>query len=441
MGLLHAHDGYGVGNGETDLSLTSSIGEPCIKKKGTVVGYRSVEDIDVAGKRVLLRVDFNVPVNDDGAITDATRIDRALPTIKLLRERGAKTLILSHFGRPKGERRSSMSLAPVAPVLSEKLGCPVSFADDCIGEPASKLASSLGDADVAILENTRFHAGDEKNDAGFVEALAQVGDIYVNDAFSAAHRAHGSTEGIARKLPAVAGLALARELDYLGASLGAPERPMMAVVGGAKVSTKIELLLNLIPKADMIVVGGAMANTFLFAQGVNVGKSLCEPGLVDTALEILDQASKATCEIVLPSDVVVAKEFAAGAANRVAHVDNLGGDNIDADEMALDLGPASVNNIAEKMASAKTLVWNGPLGAFEIQPFDTATVEAARFAAKQAKNGALTVVAGGGDTVAALNHAGVVDDFTYVSTAGGAFLEWLEGKTLPGVAALERAAT
>ena len=393
--------------------------------------YRTLDHLDVAGKRVLVRVDFNVPMKD-GAITDATRIDRALPTITELSEKGAKVVLLSHYGRPKGQPNPDMSLAPVGAALGEKLGRPVAFATDCIGEAAAEVVNGLADGAVALLENTRFHAGEEKNDADFAKALAANGDAFVSDAFSAAHRAHASTEGVARVLPAVAGRAMERELDYLDAALSNPVRPMMAVVGGAKVSTKIELLLNLVPKAQTLVVGGGMANTFLYAQGVAVGKSLCEPDLADTAREILTQAEKSGCEIILPNDVVCAKEFAEGAAREVKSAGNVA-----ADDMILDLGPDTVDRIAAKIEASKTLVWNGPLGAFEIRPFDTATVEAARYAGKRVKEAGLVAVAGGGDTVAALNHAGAADDFTYVSTAGGAFLEWLEGKTLPGVAVLE----
>ena len=307
------------------------------------------------------------------------------------------------------------------------------FASDCVGDEAKKTVKKMLDGDVAVFENTRFHAGEEANDPEFVKALSENGDLYVNDAFSAAHRAHASTEGIAHLLPSAAGRAMERELDYLKAAVSEPVRPMMAVVGGAKVSSKIELLLNLVGKADILAVGGGMANTFLFAKGLSVGKSLCEPDLADTAREIMAQAAQSGCEIVLPPDVVVAKEFKEGADREVKDANAVG-----ADDMILDLGPDSVNLIAEKIESAKTLVWNGPLGAFEIKPFDTATVEAARFAAKRVKNDGLVAVAGGGDTVAALSAAGVEDGFTYVSTAGGAFLEWLEGKTLPGVAALEQ---
>ncbi len=395
-----------------------------------MASYRTLDDTEVAGKRVLVRVDFNVPMKD-GEVTDATRIERALPTIQELSKKGAKVLLLSHFGRPKGKADPGMSLKPVATALEKFLGGKVEFAEDCIGDPAKKTVKNMLDGDVAVFENTRFHAGEEANDQEFAKALAENGDVYVNDAFSAAHRAHASTEAIARLLPSAAGRAMERELDYLKAALSEPVRPMMAVVGGAKVSTKIELLLNLVGKANVLVVGGGMANTFLFANGVSVGKSLCEPDLADTAREIMAQAKTSGCEIVLPSDVVVAKEFKEGADREV-----VAADAVKADDMILDLGPDTVDRIAEKIESAKTLVWNGPLGAFEIKPFDTSTVEAARFAAKQVKDAGLVAVAGGGDTVAALAAAGVESDFTYVSTAGGAFLEWLEGKTLPGVAAL-----
>lgn len=397
-----------------------------------MAGYRTIDDLDVAGKRVLVRVDFNVPMKD-GAVTDATRIERALPTIKELSKKGAKVLLLSHFGRPKGKADPEMSLKPLAKALEKFLGGPVEFAEDCIGDAVKKIAKNMLDGDVAVLENTRFHAGEEANDPEFVKALAANGDAYVNDAFSAAHRAHASTEGVAHLLPSAAGRAMERELDYLKAALSEPVRPLMAVVGGAKVSTKIELLLNLVGKADMLAVGGGMANTFLYAKGVSVGKSLCEPDLADTAREIMTQAQTKGCEIILPVDVVVAKEFKEGADREV-----VAADAVAADDMILDLGPETVNLIAEKIEAAKTLVWNGPLGAFEIKPFDTATVEAARYAAKRVKDAGLVAVAGGGDTVAALSHAGAEDGFTYVSTAGGAFLEWLEGKTLPGVAALEQ---
>lgn len=393
--------------------------------------YRKLQDLDVAGKRVLLRVDFNVPMID-GKVSDSTRIERALPTIEALSKRGAKVLVLSHYGRPGGKYDPSESLEPVAKKLAELLGGPVEFAEDCIGKEARKVAARLIDGDVAVLENTRFHLGEERNETGFAKQLAENGDFFVNDAFSSAHRAHASTEGITHHLPSAAGLAMERELDYLTAALANPERPMACVVGGAKVSTKIELLLNLVGKADKLIVGGGMANTFLFAKGLSVGKSLCEPDLADTAREIMSQAETNNCEIILPIDVVVAREFAEMADHEVKPITG-----VDADDMILDLGPESVDLIAGKIEASKTLVWNGPLGAFETKPFDTATVEAARYAAGLVKAGTIVAVAGGGDTVAALNHAGVAEDFTYISTAGGAFLEWLEGKPLPGVEALK----
>lgn len=394
--------------------------------------YRTIDDLDVAGKRALVRVDFNVPMKD-GAITDATRIERALPMIEELSKKGAKVILLSHFGRPGGKREEKDSLRPVARALETLLGRKVHFADDCVGPAAAAVAAGMKNGDIAVFENTRFHKGEEKNDPDFVRALAANGDLYLNDAFSAAHRAHASTEGLAHVLPAAAGRAMEKELTYLAAALSNPKRPLIAIVGGAKVSTKIELLLNLVGKADMLVVGGGMANTFLFAKGISVGKSLCEPDLAATAREIMDQARTRGCDIILPVDVVVAKEFKENAAHETRAADA-----VRPDEMVLDLGPETVDLIAERMEAAKTLVWNGPLGAFETKPFDTATIEAARFAAKRAKSGALVAVAGGGDTVAALAAARVEDDFTYVSTAGGAFLEWLEGKDLPGVAALNK---
>lgn len=394
--------------------------------------YKTIDNLEVAGKRVLVRVDFNVPTKD-GVVTEATRIERALPTIQELSKKGAKVILLSHFGRPGGKRDEKESLRPVAKKLEQLLGGGVLFADDCIGDEAKKAVKKMVGGDVAVFENTRFHAGEEKNDPEFVRALAENGDAYVNDAFSAAHRAHASTEGLAHLLPSAAGRAMEKELDYLSAALANPERPMMAIVGGAKVSTKIEMLLNLVGKANVLVVGGGMANTFLFARGLSVGKSLCEPDLAVTAREIMAQAVASGCEILLPTDVVVAKEFKEHAEHQVRAASAVA-----ADEMILDVGPDSVNEIAARLDSAKTLVWNGPLGAFETKPFDTATLEAARYAARRAKDAGLVAVAGGGDTVAALAAAGVEDGFTYVSTAGGAFLEWLEGKDLPGVAALKR---
>ncbi|MBN8183963.1 phosphoglycerate kinase [Roseibium aggregatum] len=396
------------------------------------MAFKTLDDLtDIAGKRVLVRVDLNVPM-DGGKVSDTTRIERVLPTIRELSDKKAKVILLAHFGRPKGARVADMSLGPVALAVAGLLGRPVVFADDCIGQAAKDAVDVMVDGDVLLLENTRFHAGEEKNAPDFAKALAANGDIYVNDAFSAAHRAHGSTEGIARLLPAYAGRTMQAELEALGSALGNPVRPVLAVVGGAKVSSKIDLLENLVAKVDMLVIGGGMANTFLAAQGTDVGKSLCEHDLAETAKRIMTAADKAGCEIVLPADAVVAREFKAGADNETVSLDA-----IPADGMILDVGAASIETVKTKIDAAKTLVWNGPLGAFEIAPFDTATVAAAKHAAANTKAGKLNSVAGGGDTVAALNHAGAADDFSYVSTAGGAFLEWLEGKELPGVKALE----
>ncbi|MBO9462644.1 phosphoglycerate kinase [Labrenzia sp. R5_0] len=396
------------------------------------MAFKTLDDLtDIAGKRVLVRVDLNVPM-DGGKVSDTTRIERVLPTIRELSDKKAKVILLAHFGRPKGARVADMSLGPVALAVAGLLGRPVVFADDCIGQAAKDAVDVMVDGDVLLLENTRFHAGEEKNDPDFAKALAANGDIYVNDAFSAAHRAHGSTEGIARLLPAYAGRTMQAELEALGSALGNPVRPVLAVVGGAKVSSKIDLLENLVAKVDMLVIGGGMANTFLAAQGTDVGKSLCEHDLAETAKRIMTAADKAGCEIVLPADAVVAREFKAGADNETVSLDA-----IPADSMILDVGAASIETVKTKIDAARTLVWNGPLGAFEIAPFDTATVAAAKHAAANTKAGKLNSVAGGGDTVAALNHAGAADDFSYVSTAGGAFLEWLEGKELPGVKALE----
>ncbi|WP_150522634.1 phosphoglycerate kinase [Roseibium sediminis] len=394
--------------------------------------FKTLDDLtDLSGKRVLVRVDLNVPMDGD-KVTDTTRIERVLPTIRELSDKGAKVILLAHFGRPKGERVAEMSLAPVAPAVATLLGKPVAFAQDCIGAVAEEAIAALENGGVLLLENTRYHKGEEKNDPDFAKALAANGDVYVNDAFSAAHRAHGSTEGIARLLPSFAGRTMQAELEALGSALGEPQRPVLAVVGGAKVSSKIDLLENLVTKVDLLVIGGGMANTFLAAKGVNVGKSLCEHDLADTARTIMAAAEKAGCEIVLPTDAVVAREFKAGAANETVAIDA-----IPEDAMMLDVGVDSVDNVRKKIDTAATLVWNGPLGAFEIEPFDTATVAAAQHAAERTKAGKLNSVAGGGDTVAALNHADAADSFSYVSTAGGAFLEWLEGKELPGVKALE----
>jgi phosphoglycerate kinase len=397
--------------------------------------FKTIDDINApAGKRILVRVDLNVPVAD-GQVTDKTRIERVAPTILELAGKGAKVILLAHFGRPKGEPVADMSLSLIVPAVSEVLGTKILFASDCIGPDAEKAIASMKDGEILLLENTRFHKGEEKNDTEFTEALAKNGDIYVNDAFSAAHRAHASTEGLAHHLPAYAGRTMQAELEALEKGLGAPVRPTVAIVGGAKVSTKIDLLQNLVKKVDALVIGGGMANTFLAAKGINVGKSLCEHDLADTAKAIMAEAESAGCAIVLPVDGVVAREFKANAANETVAVEA-----IPADTMMLDVGPKSVEAVSEWIGKASTLVWNGPFGAFEIQPFDAATVAAAKFAAAQTKAGKLVSVAGGGDTVAALNHAGVADDFTYVSTAGGAFLEWMEGKELPGVAVLSKTA-
>ncbi len=392
--------------------------------------FRTLDDVDVAGKRVLLRVDLNVPVKD-GKVTDTTRIDRVAGTITELSDKRAKVIMLAHFGRPKGKPDPEQSLKPIAASTEAVLDRRVYFASDCIGEAARDAVAGMVDGDILLLENTRFHAGEEKNDPEFVKALAANGDIYVNDAFSAAHRAHASTEGLAHVLPAYAGRTMQAELDALEKGLGNPKRPVVAIVGGAKVSTKIDLLRNLVKKVDALVIGGGMANTFLAAQGIDVGKSLCEHELADTAKEIMLNAAEAGCAIVLPTDAVVARKFEAGAPSEVVPVEG-----VPADAMILDVGPATVKVVKDWIDRAATLVWNGPLGAFEIAPFDKATVEAAKLAAEQTREGLLVSVAGGGDTVSALNHAGVGDHFTYVSTAGGAFLEWMEGKELPGVEAL-----
>ncbi len=395
--------------------------------------FKTLDDLtDIAGKRVLVRVDLNVPVKD-GVVTDATRIERVAPTIRELAEKGAKVILLAHFGRPKGEPVADMSLKTIAPAVEDVLDQRVHFAADCIGDKAKNAIAEMSDGDVLLLENTRFHKGEEKNEPAFVEALAANGDIYVNDAFSAAHRAHASTEGLAHHLPAYAGRTMQAELEALEQGLGQPKRPVVAIVGGAKVSTKIDLLQNLVTKVDALVIGGGMANTFIAAKGINVGKSLCEHDLADTAKAIIAAADKAGCAIVLPDDGVIAREFKAGADNEVVDINA-----IPADAMVLDVGPKSIAAVNDWISKAETLVWNGPLGAFEIAPFDRATVAVAKHAAARTRQGSLVSVAGGGDTVAALNHAEVADDFSYVSTAGGAFLEWMEGKPLPGVDILKQ---
>jgi phosphoglycerate kinase len=394
------------------------------------MAYRTLDGLDVAGKRVLVRADLNVPVRD-GRITDLTRIERLSPTIRELADAGAKVIVFSHFDRPKGKIVPSMSLAPLAPALSEVLGRAVRFAADCVGPVAQAAVMQMADGDVLLLENTRFHPGEEANDPAFAAELAALAEIFVHDAFSAAHRAHASTEGVGRLLPAYAGRLMQAELQALDAALGHPVRPVVAVVGGSKVSTKLELLGNLVTKVDVLVIGGAMANTFLAAQGIAVGRSLQEPQMHLTARTILAQAQAAGCEIVLPGDAVVAEEFRANPPVQIVPVTA-----IPPESMMLDVGPASVADLIARLPAWRTLVWNGPLGAFETPPFDTATTALAHAVADATGRGALRSVAGGGDTVAALRHAGVMERMTYVSSAGGAFLEWMEGKTLPGVAIL-----
>jgi len=393
--------------------------------------YRTLDDFDPKGKRVLLRADLNVPMSG-GAVSDRTRLERLAPTITELADRGAKVLVASHFGRPKGARVPEMSLEPVAKELGAILGREVEFAPDCIGDAAMNASANLPDGGILVLENARYHAGEEANDPTFARALADLADVYVNDAFSAAHRAHASTEGVTYLLPSYAGRLMQAELEALADALGAPERPVLAVVGGAKIATKLDLLGNLISRVDHLAIGGGMANTFLAAMGVDVGKSLCEHEMAETAREILKRADEGGCEIILPSDVVIAPEFAEGAHTRVVPVDA-----VPDDQMILDIGPGSAAGLAARLAEMRTLVWNGPMGAFEVPPFDGGTVAVAQAAADATQRGGLLSVAGGGDTVAALNHAGVSARFSYVSTAGGAFLEWLEGKALPGVVALE----
>ncbi len=397
------------------------------------MGFRTLDDLgeDLSGQRALVRVDLNVPM-DGAAVTDATRLEAAVPTIASLADRGAKVLLLAHFGRPKGQASAEYSLKQVVHALSEVLGRPVGFLQDCIGDDMAAMTRRLGNGTVTVLENTRFHPGEEANDPGFVAEMAKLGDFYVNDAFSAAHRAHASTEGLAHVLPAYAGRSMEAELKALEAALGSPQRPVAAVVGGAKVSSKLDVLTNLVGKVDHLIIGGGMANTFLAAKGIAVGKSLCEHDLAETARGILARAEASGCTVHLPWDVVVAKEFKAHAQDRVANVNDVA-----ADEMILDLGPHAVEALGDVLKTCATCVWNGPLGAFELAPFDRATVALAETAAALTDGGTLVSVAGGGDTVAALNHAGVAERFTFVSTAGGAFLEWMEGKPLPGVEALK----
>jgi len=383
------------------------------------------------GSIVLIRADLNVPLDEGGAVRDATRLERLLPSLEKLSQHGFRIGILSHFGRPKGQRVAAMSLAPVADALAELLGQTVAFADDCIGEVAANALAALAEGGICVLENTRFHAGEEADEADFAKALAAPAAAYVNDAFSAAHRAHASTHGITKYAPTYCGLAMQAELDALDAALGAPQRPVVAVVGGAKISTKLDLLGNLSARVDTLVIGGGMANTFLAAQGHSVGTSLCEDAMLDTARAIMAEADKQGCTILLPQDAAIAPAFAAGQEAEIVSANG-----VPDDKMILDAGPDAIRDICAAFDGAATLIWNGPLGAFEIEPFDAATNQAAQHAAALTQKGQLTSVAGGGDTVAALNHAGAGENFSYVSTAGGAFLEWLEGKTLPGVAAL-----
>jgi phosphoglycerate kinase len=392
--------------------------------------FPTLDDAQLAGKRVLVRVDLNVPM-DDGKVADATRMDRILPNLREIASKGAKVIILSHLGRPKNGRDEKYSLRPVVDELAKRLGKTVTFADDCIGEPAETAVAAMKNGDYLLLENTRFHKGEEKNDPEFVSALAKLGDVYVDDSFSTAHRAHASTEGLAHKMPSFAGRSMQVELEILTNLLTSPVRPVMAIVGGAKVSTKLELLGNLMRRVDRLVIGGGMANTFLAAMGKAIGKSLCEMEFADIARKIMADAAGANCEVVLPVDVVVAPKFAAHAPTRVVDVDHVG-----EEDMILDIGPKSVAKVEALLESTRTLVWNGPFGAFEIPPFDAGTVAVARAAARLTSSGQLESIAGGGDTIAALNKAEAAKDFTYISTAGGAFLEWLEGKRLPGVEAL-----
>lgn len=394
------------------------------------MAWKSLDDFDLAGKRVLVRVDINVPV-EAGSITDFTRIDRVAPSLEKIISRGAKPIMLAHFGRPKGEASPEFSLAPIAKQMGRHLGIPITFSETSIGEEAAAAIAASSNESAILLENTRFHPGEEKNDQALAAEFAKLGDIYCNDAFSAAHRAHASTEAIARLLPNCAGELMREELTALEGALGAPERPLTAIVGGAKISTKLELLGNLISKVDHLIIGGGMANTFLAALGLDVGKSLCEHDLLNTARAIMDKAKAQSCDIVLPSDIVVAREFKAGAEFEICPINGCPDD-----AMILDAGPTTSARINQIFDQSKTLVWNGPLGAFEIPPFDKATNAAASHAAKLSREGKLNSVAGGGDTVAALNASDSAKDFSYISTAGGAFLEWLEGKELPGVAAL-----
>ncbi len=395
-----------------------------------MTAFRTLDDVDVKGRRVLVRVDLNVPMAD-GKVSDDTRIRAVAPTITEISRKGGKAILLAHFGRPKDGPDPKFSLKQIVPAIVAILGRPVAFAEDCIGPKAEAAVAAMQDGGVLLLENTRFYKGEEKNDPEFVKALAKLGDIYVDDAFSTAHRAHATTEGLAHVLPAYAGRSMQAEIEALESALGSPKRPVVAIVGGAKVSSKIDVLEHLVAQVDALVIGGGMANTFLLAKGMNIGKSLAEPDLIETAQRIVAAADKAGCTIVLPYDVVVASELKQGAEAKTVPADA-----VPADKMILDLGPRSVAAVNNWIDKAATLVWNGPLGAFEVKPFDKATVEAARHAVERTKKGGLLSVAGGGETVAALKQAGAADGFSFVSTAGGAFLEWLEGKALPGVQVL-----
>ena len=396
----------------------------------TNLPFATLDTLDPKGKRILLRVDLNVPMKD-GQVSDQTRIERIIPTIRELAEKGGRVILLSHFDRPKGQVVPAMSLKPIATALATALGRPVNFAHDCIGPDAEAATRSLNDGEVLLLENTRFQPGEERNDAELSAALASLGDVYVNDAFSAAHRAHASTAGVASHLPSFGGRLMEAELQALYAALENPERPVGAIVGGAKISTKLELLENLLDKVDMLAIGGAMANTFLAAQGLNVGKSLKEEDMFDTARQIMAQAKAKNCDLILPVDMIISEDFMAGAPTSTVPANA-----IPDGWMALDVGPETVKLLNSKLAGLKTLVWNGPLGVFELPPFDEGTNAVAQEAGRLTKAGKLKTVAGGGDTVSALRHAGVLHDMTYVSTAGGAFLEWLEGKILPGLTAI-----
>ena len=395
-----------------------------------MAGFKTIEDLDIAGQTVLLRVDFNVPMAD-GQVTDRTRIERAMPTIRALCDRGARVVLLSHLGRPKGVASEALSLRPLIEPLSDCLGATVAFAPDCIGDPAETVVRALADGQVALLENLRFHTGEEANEESFARGLAALGGLYVNDAFSAAHRAHASVEALAHLLPAAAGRLMQEELQHLGAALDDPARPLAAFVGGAKISTKLDLLGNLVRKVDMLAIGGGMANTFLNALGVDIGQSLCEHEMAETAREIVARAKQSGCDVILPTDAVVAPDPKAAAEARSVSIKEL-----PEGQVILDIGPQTAEHLARRLEACRTLVWNGPLGLFEIEPFDRGTSQVAQAAARLTAAGSLLSVAGGGDTVAALAKAGALDQFSYVSTAGGAFLEWLEGKTLPGVAAL-----